>query len=174
MNIPLKVGIIAASDRAWRGEREDKSGTILKSLVESLPAEVVAYRVLPDDKEFLKRTLCHMADLFFCDLILTTGGTGLGPRDITPEATKEVIEREIPGIPELIRLESVKKIKFSILSRAVAGVRGKTLIINFSGSPGAVQDAFEIVKDVLIHAVKLIHGEVVDCQKTLSLLSSHS
>jgi len=174
VNILLKVGIITASDRAWRGERGDKSGTILKFLVEGLPAEVVAYRVLPDDKEFLKRTLCHMSDLIFCDLILTTGGTGLGPRDITPEATKEIIEREIPGIAELIRLESAKKIKFSILSRAVAGVRGKTLIINFPGSPGAVQDAFESVKDVLIHAVKLIHGEVVDCQKTLSLLSSHS
>ena len=174
MIIPFKVGIISASDRASRGEREDKSGSLLKSLVEGLPAEVVAYRVLPDDKETLKKTLFHMADIFFCDLILTTGGTGLSPRDFTPEATREVIEKEIPGIPEAIRIGSFKKTNFAMLSRAVAGIRGKTLIINLPGSPQAVQDAFNMLKPILRHAIELIRGEVEDCQKLSHSLHSHS
>lgn len=118
--------------------------------------------------------LCHMADLFSCDLVLTTGGTGLSPRDFTPEATKEVIEKEIPGISEAMRKQSMEKIKFAMLSRAIAGVRGKTLIINLPGSPAAVRDAFEVLRDILIHAVELIHGEVADCSKVLHSLSSHS
>ena len=134
----------------------------------------MAYRVLPDDKEALKKMLCHMADLFSCDLVLTTGGTGLSPRDFTPEATKEVIEKEIPGISEAMRKQSMEKIKFAMLSRAIAGVRGKTLIINLPGSPAAVRDAFEVLRDILIHAVELIHGEVADCSKVLHSLSSHS
>ena len=174
MIIPFKVGIISASDRAWRKEREDQSGALLKSLVENLPAEVIAYRILPDDKETLKKTISHMADLFFCDLILTTGGTGLSPRDFTPEATREVIEKEIPGIPEAIRKQSIEKTGFAVLSRAIAGVRGKTLIINLPGSPAAVQDAFDVLKDVLVHAIELIRGEVTDCQKALHLQRSHS
>ena len=174
MTIPYKVGIISASDRASRGEREDKSGSLLRSLVESLPAEVVAYRVLPDEKEVLKKILLHMADLFACDLILTTGGTGLSPRDVTPEATREVIEKEIPGIQEAIRLESLKKTNFAMLSRAIAGIRGKTLIVNFPGSPAAVLDAFEILRPIFNHAIKLIHGEVEDCQTSSHLSYSHS
>ena len=172
MTLPLKVGVLTASDRSSKGEREDKSGLLLRNLLESLPAEVVAYRVISDDKENIKKTLCHMADLFFCDLILTTGGTGLGPRDVTPEATKEVIQKEIPGIAEAIRQHNIRKTKMGMLSRAVTGTRGKTLIINLPGSPGAVEDAFEVIKDVLVHAVELIHGEVGDCQKALRLLSS--
>ncbi len=176
MTIPLvKVGILTASDRCSRQERKDESGLLLKFLIEErLGAEVIAYRVVPDEKEVIRKVIIHMADLFFCDLVLTTGGTGLGPRDVTPEATKELIEKEIPGISEAIRHESMKKTKFAMLSRAVAGVRGKTLIVNLPGSPSAVQDAFEILKDVLIHAVKLIHGEVGDCQKVLHLQSSLS
>jgi molybdenum cofactor synthesis domain-containing protein len=176
MTIPLiKVGILTASDRSSRGERKDESGLLLKSLIEErLGAEVVAYRVVPDDKPVIQKVIVHMADLFFCDLILTTGGTGLGPRDVTPEATKELIEKEIPGISEAIRRQSMKKTKFAMLSRAVAGVRGKTLIINLPGSPNAVQEAFEVLEDVLVHAIELVHGEVQDCQKTLHLLSSHS
>ena len=171
----LKVGILAASDRCSRGERKDESGLLLKSLIEErLGAEVVAYRVVPDDKSTIQKVIIHMADLFFCDLVLTTGGTGLGPRDVTPEATKELIEREIPGISEAIRQESLKKTKFAMLSRAIAGVRGKTLIINLPGSLSAVQEAFEVLEDILIHAIALIHGEVSDCRKALHLLRSHS
>ena len=161
----IKAGIITASDRAARGEREDRSGLLLKSLLEELPAEVIAYQVLPDEPEVLKRTLRHIADRLSCDLILTTGGTGLGPRDHTPEATRSVIEKEIPGIPEAIRQASLKHTRFAMLSRMVAGIRGKTLIINLPGSPEAVQDAFEILKPILSHAVELLQGTVTDCRE---------
>ena len=165
MTTLLKAGIITASDRVSRGEREDKSGLLLKALLEEFPAEVIAYQVLPDEPQVIQKTLCYLADRFGCDLILTTGGTGLGPRDNTPEATKAVIEKEIPGIPEAIRQASFIKTKFAILSRAVAGMRGKTLIINLPGSPEAVQDAFEILKPILTHAVELIRGAVTDCRE---------
>lgn len=176
MTTPLiKVGILVASDRSSRGERKDTSGVLLRALVEErLGAEVIAYRIVPDNKEIIQKVIVHMTDLFFCDLILTTGGTGLGPRDVTPEATKELIEKEIPGIQEAIRQQSMKKTKFAMLSRAVAGVRGKTLIINLPGSPNAVQEAFEVLEDILVHAVALIHGEVEDCSKALHLQHSHS
>ena len=161
----LKAGIITASDRASRGEREDKSGFLLKSLLEELPAEVIAYQVLPDELQVLRKTLCHISDRFGCDLILTTGGTGLGPRDHTPEATRSVIEKEIPGISEALRQASLKKTKFAMLSRMVAGIRGKTLIINLPGSPEAVQDCFEILRPILTHAIGLLRGAVDDCQE---------
>ena len=161
----MKVGIITASDRSSRGQREDKSGLLLKSLIEALPAQNIAYQVLPDDKKLLKETLCHMADQSSCDLILTTGGTGLGPRDNTPEATREVIEKEIPGISQAIREQSYKKTPYAMLSRGLAGIRGQTIIINLPGSPEAVQDAFEILKPILRHAVALVRGEVSDCRE---------
>lgn len=173
MTTNIRAGIITASDRAWRGEREDRSGPLLKSLLETISVEVIAYRVLSDELEGLKKILCHLTDRFACDLIFTTGGTGLGPRDNTPEATREIIEKEIPGIPQAILSAGLKKTKFAMLSRAVAGIRGKTLIINLPGNPEAVREAFEVLKPVLTHAVELIRGEVADCQ-TLSHSISHS
>lgn len=164
----IKAGIITASDRAARGEREDKSGLLLKSLLEELPAEVIAYRVLPDEPQGLRKSLCHIADRLGCDLILTTGGTGLGPRDNTPEATREVIEKEIPGMADAIRNAGLKKTKYAILSRGVAGIRNRTLIINLPGSREAVRDAMEVLTPLLGHAVQLLKGEVVDCQQSLS------
>ena len=168
MTIPMKMGIITASDRASRGEREDRSGLLLKSLMEQLPAEVISYQVLPDDRTILKKTLCHVADRFSCDVILTTGGTGLGPRDNTPEATREIIEKEIPGIAEALRMGGLKKTKYAVLSRGIAGIRNRTLIINLPGSPEAVRDAVEILTPLLGHMVQLLRGEVADCQQTLS------
>lgn len=161
----MKVGILTASDRSFQAVREDRSGILLKSLAEILPADVIAYEIVPDDKDILIRRLIHFSDGLACDLILTTGGTGLAPRDQTPEATRAVIEKEIPGIQEAIRQEGRAKTKFSMLSRAVAGVRGKTLIINLPGSPAGVQEAFEVVQPVLFHAVELVRGEAGDCQK---------
>lgn len=169
----IRAGIITASDRASRGEREDRSGPLLKSLLEAISIEVIAYQVLSDELEELKKVLCHVADRFACDLIFTTGGTGLGPRDNTPEATREVIEKEIPGIPQALLEAGLKKTRFAMLSRAVAGIRGKTLIINLPGNPEAVREAFKVLKPVLPHAVELVRGEVVDCQ-TLSHSRSHS
>ena len=174
MILPIKIGIVTASDRCSRGERQDESGTLLRTLVERVSGEVIAYRVVPDDKERIQKVLCHMADKFFCDVVFTTGGTGLSPRDQTPEATKEIIEKEIPGIAEAVRMESQRETKFAMLSRAVAGIRGKTLIINLPGSPKAVLDAFNVLEPVLLHAVELIRGEVEDCQKSLHSLHSHS
>lgn len=161
----IKAGIITASDRAAKGKREDKSGLLLKALLEKLPAEIIAYQVLPDEPQGLRKSLCHIADRLGCDLILTSGGTGLGPRDHTPEVTRSVIEKEIPGIPEAIRQASLKHTRFAMLSRMVAGIRGKTLIVNLPGSPEAVREGFEILQPILIHAVALIRGTVHDCQE---------
>ncbi len=166
----LKAGILTASDRSHRGEREDKSGLLLKGLVENIPAEIIAYHVLPDEKEKIKKMLIHMTGAFNCDLIFTTGGTGLAPRDVTPEATREILEREIPGIAEAVRAAGMPIKPTAMLSRGLAGVRGKTLIINLPGSPGAVEDSFQILSPILIHAIQLIQGKVSDCQ-SLSLLA---
>ena len=160
----FRAGILTASDRSHRGEREDKSGLLLRSLIVDLPAEVIAYHVLPDEKEKIKRMLIHMADNFGCDFILTTGGTGLAPRDVTPEATREILDREIPGMAEAVRAAGMLMKPAAMLSRGLAGVRGKTLIINLPGSPKAVEDSFQIIQPVLVHAIQLIRGEVNDCQ----------
>ena len=165
----MKAGILTASDRSSRGERDDESGPLLKKLAESLPAEIVYYQILPDDKEILKSALCHMSNELNCDLILTTGGTGLSPRDNTPEATKEIIEKEIPGIAEMLRQTGSSKTPFAILSRGVAGIRGNTLIVNFPGSPKAVLEGFEQLKSILPHAVSLLQGKVKDCHSHHSL-----
>ena len=174
MTIMLKAGILTASDRSHRGEREDKSGMILKENLENVPAEILAYQVIPDEKEEIKKMLIHLADVLHCDLILTTGGTGLALRDLTPEATREVIEKEIPGIAEALRAASMLKKKTAMLSRGIAGVRGRTLIINLPGSPKAIEDSFEVLGPVLKHAVELLKGEVRDCQTSLSSPHSHS
>ena len=163
--MPLKAAVLTASDRSFRGEREDQSGPILKELLQALPAQVIAYEIVPDDKRLIAETLRQWADTLECDLILTSGGTGLAPRDQTPEATREVIETEVPGIVYAICDESLKKTPMAMLSRAIAGVRGRTLIINLPGSPKAVREAFEVLKPVLPHAADLLRGEVRDCQK---------
>jgi molybdopterin adenylyltransferase len=170
----IKAGILTASDRSSEGKREDQSGALLKSLISTLPAEVVAYRIVPDEKEALIKNLVHLTDLFHCDLVLTTGGTGIAPRDVTPEATRSVIEKEMPGIAEAIREESRKKTPFAMLSRAVAGMRGQSLIINLPGSPRAIEEVFEVLRPILPHALALIKGEVLDCQKSTRLSHSHS
>lgn len=165
----FKAGILTASDRSHRGEREDKSGLLLRDLVEAIPAEVVAYHVLPDEKEEIQKMLVHMADIFHCDFIFTTGGTGLAPRDVTPEATRGILHREIPGIAEALRAEGMRNKPTAMLSRGLAGVRGRTLILNLPGSPAGVVESFAVIKPVLVHAVELIRGEVKDCQKLSSL-----
>ncbi len=174
MTTLFKAGILTASDRSHRGEREDKSGRLLKELVESLSAEVVAYHILPDEKKAIQKMLIHMTDIFHCDLILTTGGTGLAPRDVTPEATREILDREIPGIAEAIRAAGLRHKPAAMLSRGLAGTRGKSLVINLPGSPGAVEEAFYILKPIISHTIELIRGEVTDCQKSSSFLHSHS
>lgn len=158
-----KVGIVTASDKGSRGEREDKSAQVIKEMVSAIGFEVVDYMVIPDDSDVIMETLVRLCDQEKLDLVLTTGGTGFSPRDNTPEATRAVIDREVPGIPEAMRYESMKKTNRAMLSRAVAGIRHGTLIINMPGSPRAVQECLEVVLPVLPHALEILTGKGGEC-----------
>lgn len=163
-----RVGIVTASDKGARGEREDRSGEEIRRLLREPDFEVSAWEVVPDEQGRIKEVLIRMADTEGLDLVLTTGGTGLAPRDVTPEATRDVIGREVPGIPEAMRLASLRKTPFGMLSRGVAGLRGKTLIINLPGSPKAVRECLEAVLPVLPHALETMTGEFGDHGESLS------
>ncbi len=152
------VGVITASDKSARGEREDLSGPAVRELVAAAGGQTLRYLVLPDDIELIAETLAAWADAGDLDVILTTGGTGLTARDITPEATRRVLEREAPGIAEALRTESLKKTPMAMLSRGIAGVRNRTLIVNLPGSPKAVRECLEVLGPVLPHAVQLLAG----------------
>jgi molybdopterin adenylyltransferase len=159
MSTQIRAAVITASDACSRGEREDASGAALAELLREIGAEVVETRILSDDLEPLVQTLQEIARRDDVNLILTTGGTGLGPRDNTPEATLKVIEREAPGIAEVVRAESLKVTPMAMISRGVAGVASGTLIINLPGSPKAVRESFAVIKPVLAHAVDLLAGK---------------
>jgi molybdopterin adenylyltransferase len=154
----LRAVVITVSDACSRGEREDTSGATLVQLLTEIGAEIVKSRILPDDLDPLVQALKACAEREDVNLIITTGGTGLGPRDNTPEATKLVIEREAPGIAEAIRAESLKATPTAMISRGVCGVRAGTLIINLPGSPKAVQESFAVIAPVLSHAIDLLEG----------------
>lgn len=159
----LAVGIITASDKGSRGEREDQSAAEIKKLIQKINGEVIDYRILPDDKEVLAQAMKEMVDKRGISLIVTTGGTGFSPRDVTPEATKEVIEREVPGLPEAMRWESGKVNPRAMLSRAVAGIRGKCLIVNLPGSPRGVRECLNVILPVLPHAMEILSGIGGEC-----------
>lgn len=158
----ITVAVITLSDKGSKGERKDESGPIIADMLKEL-AEVKYYDILPDEKELIKEKLLQYVNKV--DLILTTGGTGLSPRDVTPEATLDVIEREVPGIAEAMRIEGLKKTRKSMLSRAVAGVKGQTLIINLPGSPKAVRENLRVILDVIPHAVEKIKGSTEECAR---------
>lgn len=160
----IKAVIITASDACSRGEREDASGAALVELLTALGAEIVATRILSDDLDPLAQTLREFAERSDVNLIVTTGGTGLGPRDNTPEATQSVIEREAPGIAEAIRVESLKATPMAMLSRGVCGVCSGTLIVNLPGSPKAVRESFAVIAPVLPHALDLLAGNTAHKQ----------
>jgi molybdenum cofactor synthesis domain-containing protein len=150
--------VITASDACARGQREDVSGATLVQLLRDIGAEIVDARILSDDLDPLAQSLIEFADRDDVNLIITTGGTGLGPRDNTPEATQRIIEREAPGIAEAIRAESLKVTPMAMISRGVCGVRSGTLIVNLPGSPKAVKESFAVIAPVLLHAMDLLAG----------------
>jgi molybdenum cofactor synthesis domain-containing protein len=155
----IQAAVVTISDTGYTGQRADVSGPVLADLVEEMGAEVVRREIIPDEREEIVRLLVHLADEQDVDLVLTTGGTGVTPRDVTPEATSVVIEREMPGLAEALRFEGYRRTPLAVISRGLAGVRGKTLIVNFPGNPKAVREGMETLAPVLPHAVRMIRGE---------------
>lgn len=160
-----RVGIITASDKGARGERIDESGPVIRRIAEANGYELTSYCVLPDDEKTIAEELRRLADEDACDLVLTTGGTGLSPRDRTPEATLSIIEREVPGIPEAVRAFSMTVTKRAMLSRGRAGIRGKTLIVNLPGSPTAVEESLSYLIGELDHALAILRGVEGECAR---------
>ena len=156
------VGIITSSDKGYRGEREDKSGQVIES---QNGFKVIKKVVLPDEKDLLEKEMINMCDNLNVNLLLTTGGTGFSKRDITPEATKSVIEREALGIVEAIRFYSLQITKRAMLSRATSGIRQNTLIINLPGSPKACKEALDFVLDDVKHGIEILLGEAKECAR---------
>ena len=159
----FKAAILTLSDKGSRGERVDESGSVLRKMLEGALIDVTEYEVIPDERGLLRDRLTVLSNKV--DLIITNGGTGLSPRDITPDVTIEVIDREVPGIAEAIRYEGLKKTSRAMLSRAVAGVRGECLIINLPGSPRAVEEGLEVILDVIPHALEKIKGSKEECAR---------
>lgn len=158
-----RVGILTMSDKGARGEREDLSGQAIKELIETIGGQVEVYRVIPDEPEVIKEALLHCCDQLQLDLVLTTGGTGLGPRDNTPDVTLAVIHRQVPGMAEAMRAESLKKTNRAMLSRAVAGTRNRTLIVNLPGSPKGVRECLTVVLPALPHGLEILSGRGGEC-----------
>ena len=158
----FNLGILTLSDKGWRGQREDTSGKFIRDSLSSLDSRVVKYEVVPDEADVIADKLAQWADDGSVDLILTTGGTGLGPRDVTPEATLSVVNKLSPGFAEAMRAGTLKVTPFAMLSRAVAGIRGKCLIINLPGSPQAVRECLEVILPAIPHAMGILKGEVTE------------
>ena len=155
----IRAAIVTISDKGFRGEREDASGPLLSRLTTEMGAQVVAAHIIPDEQEQIAALLTRLADSGEVDLILTTGGTGPTPRDVTPEATRAVIEREMPGLSELLRWDGYRRTPFAVLSRGVSGIRRRTLIVNLPGSPKAVQEGMEALAPLLPSAIALVKDE---------------
>ncbi len=156
----FNLGILTISDKGWQGQRYDESGKVIRETL--LDSRVVKYEVVPDEAEVIAVKLAEWADGGSVDVILTTGGTGLGQRDVTPEATLSVVAKVVPGFTEVMRAKTFEVTPFAILSRAVAGVRGKCLIINLPGSPKAVRECLEVILPAIPHAMEIIKGEVTE------------
>jgi len=156
---PIRVSVVTVSDKGYAGRREDASGPLLAGLLREIGADVVSQMIVPDEQTTIERTLIDLADEALVDLVVTTGGTGPAPRDRTPEATRAVIEREMPGLAEALRFEGYRKTPLAVISRGVAGIRRQTLIVNLPGSPRAVRQGMETLSPILPHAIKMIRGK---------------
>ncbi|MEK6728309.1 MAG: MogA/MoaB family molybdenum cofactor biosynthesis protein [Candidatus Omnitrophota bacterium] len=151
-----KVAVLTISDRCSKGIREDESGKIAQELIKNLPAKIVKYEIIPDEPEMIKEKIVDYCDNLKVDLVLTDGGTGFTKRDQTPEATRAVIQKEVPGIPEAMRMECFKFNKRAMLSRGIAGIRGRTLIINLPGSAKGTSESLEAIMDALAHGLDML------------------
>lgn len=158
-----RAAVIVSSDSSYQGKREDKSGPEAARILELAGYEVTGVKILPDDREMLAKEMADIADRAAADLIITSGGTGFSKRDVTPEATMDVTERAVPGIPEAIRMNSMKYTPKACLSRAAAGIRKSTLIINVPGSPKAVRESLEFILPVLGHGLDILSGDAGNC-----------
>ncbi|MBI3966140.1 MAG: molybdopterin adenylyltransferase [Chloroflexi bacterium] len=158
----VRVGILTVSDRSADGQRPDLGGPIVRQTIAATGAEVVVAEIVSDDRAEIEARLCRYADELQLDLVLTTGGTGVAPRDVTPDATLAVCQREVPGLGEAMRAASLPKTPFAMLSRATAGIRGRTLVVNLPGSPKGARECLEAIQAVLPHAVELIRGRDAD------------
>ncbi|MBQ0058581.1 MAG: MogA/MoaB family molybdenum cofactor biosynthesis protein [Lachnospiraceae bacterium] len=165
MENKMRVYIITSSDSGVRGEREDKSGPLIAEMCLEQGYEIVGSIMLPDERQMLSEEMARVCDEGISDLILTTGGTGFSPRDITPEATMDITERIVPGIPEAMRMNSMKYTNRSMLSRATAGIRKQTLIINLPGSPKAVKENLEFLFGPLEHGLEILTGKASNCAR---------
>ena len=159
---PIRAAVVTVSDTAYSGQRKDVSGPLLCNLVGELGADLVRRVIVPDERDKIVALLVNLTDAMALDLVLTTGGTGLTPRDVTPEATRAVIRREVPGLAEVLRFQGYRHTEMAVISRGVVGVRGRTLIINLPGNPKAVQQGMETLAPILPHAVQMIRGEDTD------------
>jgi molybdenum cofactor synthesis domain-containing protein len=157
------IGILAISDKGSRGERQDKSGEAIREMLSGIDVRVTNYDIVPDEKNSIVDKLVNWADKDNLDVVVTTGGTGLTPRDVTPEATLAVVDRIVPGFAEAMRAESLKKTPHAMLSRAVVGTRGKCLIVNLPGSPKAVRECLEVILPALPHAVQTLKDQAGEC-----------
>ena len=152
-------GVLTVSDKGWGGQRYDESGEVIKNILSVPGGNVVEYEVVPDEVDIIAARLAEWADGGSVDVIITTGGTGVTPRDVTPEATLSVVDRVVPGLTEVMRAETFKVTPSAALSRAVAGVRGKCLIVNLPGSPKAVRECLDVILPVIPHAIDMVKGE---------------
>jgi len=159
----MLAAVLTISDKGSRGERVDASGPVVAQLLETIGVPVVLQTIIPDEREIIAAQLIRCADIEHFDLIVTTGGTGVAPRDVTPEATKSVIDRELPGMAEAMRMESFKKTPHAVISRAVCGIRGQTLIINLPGSPRAAAENLQTILRAIPHTIEKIHGDPTEC-----------
>ena len=163
MKGPLRVAVITVSDRGFRGEREDRSGKYILQYFKEKGWQIAGYEIVPDEKDKIEERLTSISDKGTADLIVTTGGTGLSRRDVTPEATDNVIEKKVPGFCEIMRIEGQKKTPRAILSRGVSGIRKNTLIINLPGSIKGVKDSLELIYRPLPHGIDILTGLDKEC-----------
>ena len=159
----LKAGIITLSDKGSRGERIDESVEEIKALLPLIPAEFSCYELIPDEYSLIVKKLVEFTDKKGLDIVITTGGTGVSPRDVTPEATASVVDKIIPGMAEAMRFESLKKTPYAVISRGICGIKGKSLVINLPGSPKAARENLGVILPAIKHTVLKIQGDTSDC-----------